>query len=70
MIRQIQFSDLESRDEITLYARKSSVSDVKYAELSVWDDYEGRGGSATIYNVEELDRLIAALFEIRKDILC
>lgn len=65
MIRQIHFSDLESRDEITLYARKSSVSDRKYVELSVWDDYECRGGSASI-KIEELDRLIEALVELRK----
>lgn len=69
MIRQIQISDLESRDEINIYARKRYGLDSKWIEISIWDDYEGRGGTAGLYNIDEVDRLIASLIEIRKELV-
>lgn len=69
MIRQIALTEFQSRDEIHLYARKRQVSESKWLEISVWDDYEGRGGTAGLYSLDEVDRLIASLVEIRKEML-
>lgn len=69
MIRQIALTEFESRDTIHLYARNRHGGDGKWLEMRVWDDYEGRGGTVGLYNIEEVDRLIASLVEIRKEML-
>ena len=40
-----------------------------WTELQVWDDYEGRGGTASLPNVEKIDKVIAVLKKAREEMI-
>jgi hypothetical protein len=71
MFKSIQEVKFDNGDEVTvrLSEYSSAPAGRHWVELRVWDDYEGRGGGAALYDLESIDKVIALLQDARKEMV-
>jgi hypothetical protein len=71
MFKSVEEVKFDNGDEVTVRLSEyhSEPCGRHWVELHIWDDYEGRGGSAALYDLESLDKVIAMLQNARKEMV-